>query len=93
MHTKTSIVFSIITIAAAVLLFAAGPVIATHQVWACGFGGWRPHFYGGYPAGYSNNGMGGYPAGYSNNGMGGYPAGYSNNGIGGGSGGYPALGG
>jgi hypothetical protein len=74
MNTKTSIVFNIITIAAAVLLFAAGPVVATHQAWACGFGGWRPHFYGGY-GGYSNNGFGGGSGGYSNNGFGGgYPA-------------------
>ncbi len=38
MNTKTSVVFSIIAIAAAVLLFAAGPVVATHQVWAWGGG-------------------------------------------------------
>jgi hypothetical protein len=31
---KTSVMFSIIGIVAAVLLFAAGPVIATHQAWA-----------------------------------------------------------
>ncbi|MGB6532491.1 MAG: hypothetical protein WBF33_30700 [Candidatus Nitrosopolaris sp.] len=38
---KTSVVFSIIAIAAAVLLFAAGPVVSTHQAWAWGggFGG------------------------------------------------------
>ncbi|MGA9149673.1 MAG: hypothetical protein WBZ36_03765 [Candidatus Nitrosopolaris sp.] len=61
MNTKKSMVFSIITIAAAVSLFAAGPVVATYQAWACGFGGWRPHFYGGY-GGYPNNGFGGgYP--------------------------------
>jgi hypothetical protein len=41
MNTKTSVVFSIIAIAAAVLLFAAGPVVATHQAlaWGGGFGG------------------------------------------------------
>lgn len=39
LSTKMSIVFSTITIAAVVLL-AAGPVVATHQAWACGFGGW-----------------------------------------------------
>ncbi|MGB8933506.1 MAG: hypothetical protein WCC17_00195 [Candidatus Nitrosopolaris sp.] len=41
MNTKTSVVFSIIAIAAAVLLFAAGPVVSTHQAWAWGggFGG------------------------------------------------------
>ena len=58
MHTKTSLVFGIIAIAAAILLFAAGP--ATHQVWACGgggcgcggscftFGGWGTYTYGGF---------------------------------------------
>lgn len=32
MNTKTSVIFSIIGIVAAVLLFAAGPLIATHQI-------------------------------------------------------------
>ena len=41
MNTKTSVVFSIIAVAAAVLLFAAGPIISTHQALAWGgFGGW-----------------------------------------------------
>ena len=41
MHTKTSLVFSIIAIAGAVSWFAAGAVVATHQAWACdGWGGW-----------------------------------------------------
>jgi hypothetical protein len=39
MKTKTSLVFGIIAIVAAVLLFAAGPLAATHQAYACGFGG------------------------------------------------------
>jgi len=74
MNTKTSVVFGIITIAAAVLLFAAGPVVATFQAWACGFGGWgmRPHFYGGFGNGpYSSGGYGGngpYSVGYGGNG-------------------------
>jgi hypothetical protein len=38
MNARTNIVFSIIAIAAAVLLFAAGPIVATHQAHA--FGGW-----------------------------------------------------
>jgi hypothetical protein len=54
MHTKASIIFSIIAIAATILLFAAGP--ATHQVSACGwgggscytFGGWGTYTYGGF---------------------------------------------
>jgi len=43
MDTKISIVFSFIAIAAAVLLFAACPLVATHQAFAYGHGG-----YGGY---------------------------------------------
>ena len=43
MNTKTSVVFSIIAVAAAVLLFAAGPILSTHQALAWGgfdgFGG------------------------------------------------------
>ena len=41
MDTKISVVFSFIAIAAAVLLFAAGPLVATYQALACGggFGG------------------------------------------------------
>ncbi|MGB8936645.1 MAG: hypothetical protein WCC17_16250 [Candidatus Nitrosopolaris sp.] len=67
MHTKTSIVFGIIAIASAVL-FAVGP--ATHQAWACGFGGcgcggscstfggWGTYTYGGF--GVSSGGSGGW---------------------------------
>jgi hypothetical protein len=40
MDTKISIVFSFIAIATAVLLFAAGPLVATHQVFAYGHGGY-----------------------------------------------------
>ena len=41
MNTKTSVVFGIIAVAAAVLLFAAGPIVSTHQAlaWGGGFGG------------------------------------------------------
>jgi hypothetical protein len=65
MNMKTSIVFSSITIAAAAaLLFAAGPVVATHQAWACGWGGgWRPYSYGGWGS-YSNSVFGGTYGGY-----------------------------
>ena len=47
MNMKTNLVFSIIAIAAAVVLFAAGPLVATHQAhafwgggWGGGWGGW-----------------------------------------------------
>ena len=36
MDTKTSVMFSTISIVAAVLLFAAGRIVATYQAWACG---------------------------------------------------------
>jgi hypothetical protein len=42
MDTKISIVFSFIAIAAAVLLFSAGPLVATHQAFAYGHGGYGP---------------------------------------------------
>jgi len=86
LNTKTSVEFNIITIAAAVLLFAAGPLVATYQAWACGFGGWgggwRPHFYGGfgngpYSGGYGGNGP--YSGGYGGNGP--YSGGYGGNGY------------
>jgi hypothetical protein len=46
MDTKTSVVFGIIAIAVAVLLFAAGPIVSTHQALACG-GGWYGGGWGG----------------------------------------------
>lgn len=71
MNTKTSVVFGTITIAAAVLLFAAGPAVATHKAWAYGCGGgWRHHFYSGNGP-YSSGGSGGngpYNVGYGGNG-------------------------
>jgi hypothetical protein len=45
MNIKTNVVFSIIAIAAAVILFAAGPLVATQQAHAQWWGGWG----GGYP--------------------------------------------
>jgi hypothetical protein len=48
MNTKISIVFSFIAIAAAVLLFAACPLVATHQAFAYGHGGYGHGGYGGY---------------------------------------------
>jgi hypothetical protein len=50
-NSRIALVFSTIGIIAAILLFAAGPIVATHQAWACdgwgggcftygGFGGW-----------------------------------------------------
>ena len=38
MDTKKSVVFSIIAVAAAVLMFAAGPIVSTHQALAWGGG-------------------------------------------------------
>jgi hypothetical protein len=66
MNTKTSLVFGIIAVAAAVLLFAAVPGVMTHQTWACGggwgsgcftFGGWSTYSYGGFV---SSGGFGGW---------------------------------
>jgi hypothetical protein len=48
MDTKISIVFSFIAIAAAVLLFSAGPLVATHQAFAYGHGGYGGYGHGGY---------------------------------------------
>ncbi|MGB6527769.1 MAG: hypothetical protein WBF33_06645 [Candidatus Nitrosopolaris sp.] len=56
MDTKISIVFSFIAIAAAVLLFAAGPLVATYQVFAYGHGGYGNGGYGN--GGYGNGGYG-----------------------------------
>ena len=42
MNTKISVMFSMTAIVAAVLLFAAGPLVTTHQAYAWGGGlGWR----------------------------------------------------
>jgi hypothetical protein len=54
---------SIIAIAAALLLFAAGPVLTTHQAYACWgggcftYGGWGVYSYGGFV---SSGGFGGW---------------------------------
>jgi hypothetical protein len=56
MKTKISMVFSIIAIATAVLLFAAGPLVTSDQAYACGgwgggcftYGGWGIYSYGGF---------------------------------------------
>jgi hypothetical protein len=57
MDTKISIVFSFIAIATAVLLFAAGTLVATHQVFAYGHGGYGYGGHGGYGhGGYGSNG-------------------------------------
>jgi hypothetical protein len=47
MNTRIGIVFSIISVVAAILLFAAGPIVATHQALACGYDGCRGYTYGG----------------------------------------------
>jgi hypothetical protein len=46
MNTKISVMFSMIAIVAAVLLFAAGPLVTTHQAYAWG-GGWGGGGWGG----------------------------------------------
>jgi hypothetical protein len=51
MNIKTNVVFGIIALAAAVILFAAGPLVATHQAhaqfWGGGWGGWGGGWGGG----------------------------------------------
>jgi hypothetical protein len=47
MNTKISLVFGIISVVAAISVFAAGPIVATHQVSACGYGGCGGYTYGG----------------------------------------------
>jgi hypothetical protein len=47
MNTRLLLVFGIIGVVAAILLFAAGPIITTHQAWACGYGGCGAYTYGG----------------------------------------------
>ena len=61
MDTKISVVFSFIAIAAAVLLFAAGPLVTTHQAfaWGGGFGG-----FGGCCGCFSCCGCGGWGGGF-----------------------------
>ena len=39
MNTKTTVMFSIVAIAAVLVLFAAGPLVTTHQAYAWGGGG------------------------------------------------------
>jgi len=64
MNAKISMVFSIVAIAAAVLLFAAGPLVTTHQANACWgggcftYGGWGTYTYGGFGVG--SGGFGGW---------------------------------
>jgi hypothetical protein len=78
MNTRISTVFIITGVIAAILLFAVGPVVATYQPWAYGFGGcgggWRHHFYGPYSGGYGG-GNGPYSGGYGG-GNGPYSGGY-----------------
>jgi hypothetical protein len=49
MNIKTNVVFGIIAIAAAVILFAAGPLVATQQAHAQWGDGWDGGWGGGYP--------------------------------------------
>src|SRR5215467_14397829 len=70
MNTRITTEFVITGVMAAILLFAVGPVLATYQPWAYGFGGcgggWRHHFYGPYSGG--NGGNGPYSGGNGGNG-------------------------
>jgi hypothetical protein len=47
MNTRIGLVFSIISVVGAILLFAVGPIIATPQASACGYGGCGGYTYGG----------------------------------------------
>jgi hypothetical protein len=47
MNTRIATVFGIVSVVAAMLLFAAGPIVATHQASACGYGGCGGYIYGG----------------------------------------------
>jgi hypothetical protein len=47
MNTRIATVFGIISVVTAILLFAAGPLVANHQVAACGYGGYGGYTYGG----------------------------------------------
>jgi hypothetical protein len=47
MNTRIGLVFGIISVVRAILLFAVGPIIATHQASACGYGGCGGYTYGG----------------------------------------------
>jgi hypothetical protein len=47
MNTRLLLVFGIIGVVAAILVFAASPIIATHQVYACWGGGCGGYTYGG----------------------------------------------
>ena len=57
MNTRITTVLAITGVIAAILLFAAGPIVATHQARACGggwgdgcftYGGWGTYTYGGF---------------------------------------------
>ena len=48
MNTRFLLVFGIIGVVAAILVFAASPIIATNQAWACGYGGCGGYTYGGH---------------------------------------------
>jgi hypothetical protein len=47
MNTRIATLFAVVGVAAAILLFAAGPIVATHQASACGYGGCGGYTYGG----------------------------------------------
>ena len=47
MNTRLLLVFGSICVVAAILLFAASPIVVTHQASACGYGGCGGYTYGG----------------------------------------------
>jgi hypothetical protein len=46
MNTRIATLFAVVGVAA-ILVFAAGPIVATHQASACGYGGCGGYTYGG----------------------------------------------
>jgi hypothetical protein len=47
MNTRIATVFAVVGVVAAILLFAASPIVATHQASACGYRGCGGYTYGG----------------------------------------------
>ncbi|HYA82295.1 MAG TPA: hypothetical protein VEH06_02430 [Candidatus Bathyarchaeia archaeon] len=63
MNSKTNVAFGIVAIAAVIALFASGPLVATHQAQAFGFGRGGFHHFGffhrGFGFGFPGFGFGG----------------------------------
>ncbi|MFZ0511701.1 MAG: hypothetical protein WAM14_08855 [Candidatus Nitrosopolaris sp.] len=74
-NKQTTIAFSSAAIAAVIVLFASGPIVATQQAFACGWGGggccggcgggWGGYpYYGGFGFGGFHHGFGGFGHGF-----------------------------